>query len=285
MEKFSIGIIVFVLLLGLNYNSVFAKDGSSDLNSSSENVLVSNKGNSDEAVEGNLSEENKVKSDALRNEDGQEGSGEQSQDPQADPGQEGSGEQTQDPQNDPPQEVYYKVTFKYGEQTIVEHVKKGDKATEPDLEFYDKKSYWADEQGYHFDLNTPITRDIVLTLEREPDCIYPVSVNVNCYSNEGNKKYRYIIRMFKGNELELPKKTRAGYEFLGWYDKSGKQWKNGMIVEEPLFLYARWKKLDFIQTSYTVSPKTADDNNVLMYGLVLLVSIVTFIGVKRKNVG
>jgi hypothetical protein len=298
MKKFSIGIIVFALLIGLNYNSVFAKDGSSDLNNNSEKVAVSNKDNNDETVEGNLSEENKVKADALKkDETPAQGTGDDSED-------------TSTPDQDDttvPEDKYYDVTFiNFLGEKVVKHVKEGDTVEPPMESFTDTGWRWLDENGKEFDFNTPITRNMTIIMhawsrvKMPPIDRYPsfgIQFLVDGKSlvdedNYNNKVWDFGYGKLKG----LPVVKKEGYDFLGWFDKNGKQWKEGMEVtdvselEEWVYideydeecvvrLYARWGNIEVSD----VSPKTADSNNIWLYTSTLFLSIVSFNTIRKKH--
>jgi uncharacterized repeat protein (TIGR02543 family) len=184
------------------------------------------------------------------------------------------------------EDIYYNVTFVGYKETLVKKVKAGETVVPPTYDL-PVKYYWVERENpeNEFNFSTPITKDLILDIvletKKSPIPYYDIEYKTNGGTINGQTIPTQVGDILSG----MPTSTREGYSFLGWFDKNGKLWKNGMKISGSMTLYAKWEKNQVVKVNSEVSPKTADDNNVLMYGLVLLVSIVTFIGVKRKNVG
>jgi hypothetical protein len=184
-------------------------------------------------------------------------------------------------------DVYYEVSFEYKGKVIIQKVKSGEKATEVEFPSLKGKTYcWVDENDNKFDFNSTITANIKLTAIVMPEMHGEKEYDLYFYKEKSDKTG--IKMHIKGSNtyLTLPVVKKAGYDFIGWYDENGRLWKNGRgNPEETSFLYAHWQKIQPVQTNYNVSPKTADENNVMLYTLMLFMGVVVFGIIKNKNKG
>jgi uncharacterized repeat protein (TIGR02543 family) len=190
---------------------------------------------------------------------------------------------TEDGQDDTEQQdVFYNVTFKYDGKVVVVQIKEGEKVTPPVIrKIKNTIVSWSDNDGNTFDFNTSITSNITLTLHRNIEIIENSTFHIFFYTNGGTKVDAItVIRVKNKIPLYLPKTTRAGYEFLGWFDTNGKKWEDGITdySEKDTDLYAHWQKIEYTDTS----PKTADENNIILYALMLICGAV-ICGIMRNR--
>jgi len=187
--------------------------------------------------------------------------------------------------SDDDEDEYFNVTFVY-EETVVKKVKSGEKVIPPKIQVGPNDNvYWIDEDGEIFDFDIPITRNITLTLELTVNKVDPPICYIYFHTNGGSGVINYLsLRLGNAISSPLPKTTKAGHKFLGWYDEDGKEWKTGMIPEGTMDLYAKWEKKPTTVESpkTTTAPKTGDNNNTLMYiGMMILSGTGIFMGLKR----
>ncbi|MDR1017810.1 MAG: InlB B-repeat-containing protein [Lachnospiraceae bacterium] len=186
-------------------------------------------------------------------------------------------------------EQYYTVTFMYDNKTEVKNVQRGDLVVPPEINVkQDEKAFWRDvETSYYYDFSKPIEKNLTLELviegipENGPQ---PIPVKIILNVNGGNPLQASIWRGHRGDIIKsLPSPLRDGYNFIGWYDENGKKWVNGMKIRYNITLKACWQKIQPVQTNYDVSPKTADENNVMFYTLMLIFGAVAF-GIVRIEI-
>lgn len=167
-------------------------------------------------------------------------------------------------------EEYFDVTFIHGKTTI-KKVKKGEKVSPPNVKLSpNTRAEWYDELGKKFDFSTPITSNMTLTLEVVKIHVHPWVVHIQFHSNGGTKVKDMEVAE-PGNIHHLPTPTKKGHKFLGWFDKSGKKWKEGMTTKHPLDLYAKWKKNEDSSRQAGQS-KTGDSSNPMPWIVAIVVA-------------
>lgn len=93
--------------------------------------------------------------------------------------------------------------------------------------------------------------------DTEINAIYqPIKYKITFDSNGGNV-IEPVIKEFH-SKLDLPIPVKVGYDFIGWYDGldiESKEFTNSHVIEEDLYLFAKWKIKE-----YKVTFKDYDDN-------------------------
>ncbi|MDR0890867.1 MAG: InlB B-repeat-containing protein [Endomicrobium sp.] len=193
--------------------------------------------------------------------------------------------------NDEQQEedsIYYSVTFKYQGKVIdIKQVKEGEFVTAPNINLkkYEHITWEDSSTGEVFDFSTPIMSDKLIIGSRdiiappgEPERFWTLLFDSNGGSEIADSPWKLS---YSDLPLNLPKTTRDGYIFLGWYDVHGVKWVDGPVKNQKnTVLIAHWQK---IQMNYDVSPKTADGNNIMLYTFMLIIGAVVCGIVRKRN--
>ena len=112
----------------------------------------------------------------------------------------------------------------------------------------------ADGNSWNFDTDM-VTGDLTLTaLAKNPAVEYAVTFDANAEDAEGSMD---VMSVSAGTSLTLAANAfaRPGYEFDGWVDADGNVYADQAEVtpDADLVLYAQWKEVAAIATTYTVS--------------------------------
>lgn len=137
----------------------------------------------------------------------------------------------------------FNVTFdtKGGSEVATQEVEKNEtatKPTDPTKESYTFKGWYLDlAKDEEFDFNTAITKDITLYAKWE-EVVKEWTITLD--SNGGNKLA--TLKVKDGSKLgTLPKPTREGYTFDGWYLKDKKVSVNTVVTGD-MVLVAKWNQ-------------------------------------------
>lgn len=146
-------------------------------------------------------------------------------------------------------DIYYTVTFNSdgGSYVSSQTVQSGSMATKPTDPTRDGYYFWCwyTEDGYWFDFNTSITRDITLTAQWD-ERRYTVTFDSDDGSSGGG--YYYIQVTTYGNKIEKPDDPiKTGYTFAGWVDDNGYYFDFDTPITRDFALTATW------QTAYKIT--------------------------------
>lgn len=126
------------------------------------------------------------------------------------------------------------------------------------------------KEGYSFigwtgtDLNGP-TRRVVLENGTYGNKMYTANWEANKYSiflsYEDENLETDRIEVVFGEEVILPDISKAGYEFIGWYNEEGKKFKDTSYkIAGDITLTPRWNPIKYVITYYLDGGKNSVDN-------------------------
>lgn len=111
------------------------------------------------------------------------------------------------------------------------------------------------ENGTDFDLETPITSDLVLFPKFAAIPYHIVSFNTDGGSNVESKQVDHGTRLTKATTP-----TKDGFRFDGWYYENGTPFNfEDNSITEDLTLYAHWASIDIVQNGFFVKVTSVQD--------------------------
>ena len=143
-----------------------------------------------------------------------------------------------------------KVTLDENEYTTT--VREGEKLTIESLSIPTKEGYRIalyDEKNIEYNLDTPVTSDLVLTGKYVEIKKYTVKFD----SSGGTKVSDATV--VEGEQVEEAKTTRDGYVFAGWY-LGNEKYDFTTPVTKSITLKARWNEADKVTVTFSVDGKT-----------------------------
>ena len=101
-----------------------------------------------------------------------------------------------------------------------------------------------------------------LVIGNEDIRLYPVIKNAHwiTYDSAGGSAVEPTYVLTNRTTIKPKDPTRLGYEFLGWYDKDGKQFQFGSALPENIILHAEWRPSQAAYTAIYWLQNAEDDN-------------------------
>lgn len=138
----------------------------------------------------------------------------------------------------------YTVTFKFGDETKTQTVKKDEKVTKPSDPKKEKHKFIGWYVGETlFDFDTAIEKDIVITAKFEKS-----RVLINFELDGGSGTLQKEIN--KGSILDIPKTPeKFGYNFIRW-ELKGQEYKFDTPVTEDITLKAIYEAIEYVIVTF-----------------------------------
>lgn len=138
----------------------------------------------------------------------------------------------------------YTVTFKFGDETKTQTVKKDEKVTKPSDPKKEKHKFIGWYVGETlFDFDTAIEKDIVITAKFEKS-----RVLINFELDGGSGTLQKEIN--KGSILDIPKTPeKFGYNFIRW-ELNGQEYKFDTPVTEDITLKAIYEAIEYVIVTF-----------------------------------